>query len=289
MKIEVNIINAFSVGNTGGNPAGVVFNADQLSSTQKQKIANLVGLPETAFVSQSTKADFKLDFFTPVKQIAHCGHATIATFSYLKAVGKISGERSSKETIDGTRSIVFIAGKAYMEQNSPKILPIGEATNAVLESLNINPSALKSGFQPMIVHTGNAFMIVPIKDVEVLQGIHYNKEKVSKIADEHGLVGFYLYADLPSDVDVVATTRMFAPSYGIAEEAATGMAAGPLAAYLYVFQKDSSEKMSIEQGRLMTPPSRSLINVHLSVENGKIFRLYAGGDAYISGKLQVEI
>ncbi|WP_245823732.1 PhzF family phenazine biosynthesis protein [Photobacterium proteolyticum] len=41
------------------------------------------GLSETAFVSQSDVADFKLAFFTPNRRIAHCGHATIATFSCL--------------------------------------------------------------------------------------------------------------------------------------------------------------------------------------------------------------
>lgn len=89
-KIEVQIINAFVDNQKGGNPAGVVLNADNLTNEQKLKVASKVGLSETAFVSKSTMADYKLDFFTPTRQIAHCGHATIATFSYLSQLGLIS-------------------------------------------------------------------------------------------------------------------------------------------------------------------------------------------------------
>src|SRR5688500_18227218 len=99
MTVDVLIIHAFSIENSGGNPAGVVLHADELSSIQMQRIAKEIGYPETAFVSRSSLADFKLDFFTPTKQIPHCGHATIATFNYLKQTGVITKNDSSKETV----------------------------------------------------------------------------------------------------------------------------------------------------------------------------------------------
>ena len=69
--VKVAILNAFVDSGKGGNPAGVVLNADALTDSQKLEIARKVGLSETAFVSSSDTADFKLDFFTPQKQIAH--------------------------------------------------------------------------------------------------------------------------------------------------------------------------------------------------------------------------
>ena len=98
--INVQILNAFADNGKGGNPAGVVLNADGLSNDNKIEIAKKVGLSETAFVSKSKTEDFKLDFFTPTKQIAHCGHATVATFSYLKQIGALKSDNSSKETIE---------------------------------------------------------------------------------------------------------------------------------------------------------------------------------------------
>ena len=64
MQVNVKIINAFSINKTGGNPAGVVLNSNELTSEQKQGIALKLGLSETAFVSSSNVADYKLEFFT---------------------------------------------------------------------------------------------------------------------------------------------------------------------------------------------------------------------------------
>jgi len=91
MDITVNVVDAFIDSGQGGNPAGVVLDAGGFSAETKQRIAARVGLSETVFVSPSSVADFKLEFFTPTRQIPHCGHATIATFCYLLQRGKITG------------------------------------------------------------------------------------------------------------------------------------------------------------------------------------------------------
>jgi len=57
--VTVKILNAFVENNKGGNPAGVVLNADNLSKENKLEIAKKVGLSETAFVSRSQTADYK--------------------------------------------------------------------------------------------------------------------------------------------------------------------------------------------------------------------------------------
>ncbi len=62
MDIQVQIINAFVDNGVGGNPAGVVLDADELNAQQKLSIASIVGISETAFVSSSNSAAFKLEF-----------------------------------------------------------------------------------------------------------------------------------------------------------------------------------------------------------------------------------
>jgi PhzF family phenazine biosynthesis protein len=288
MKVKVNIINAFSIGETGGNSAGVVFNADNFTKEIKQSIATKAGFPETAFVSSSKIADFKLDFFTPTKQIAHCGHATIATFSYLKKKGKITGDQSSKETIDGIRKIKFDHGLAFMEQNAPVMQVPVESMEEILSSLHIGEHDIKPGQSPTIVNTGNSFLMVPIKNEAILSGIDYDRKIVYRVSERYGLIGYYVYVS-PGNTGFDASARMFGPFYGIEEESGTGMAAGPLAAYLYEVEKINKEQFLIEQGRFMKTPSPSLIRVNLELRGGTISRLFAGGDAYISGEKIVEI
>jgi predicted PhzF superfamily epimerase YddE/YHI9 len=48
-------------------------------------------------------------------------------------------------------------------------------------------------------------------------------------------------------------------------------------------------EMLIEQGRFMSSPSPSLIHVHLETVEGQINRLFAGGDAYVSGEQILEL
>ena len=114
--IPAQIVNGFVTGGIGGNPAGVVLDADELGETEMLGIAAKIGLSETAFVSSSDTEGFKLDFFTPNRRIAHCGHATIAAFSYLAELGRIAEGETSKETVDGPRKISIKNGAAYMEQ-----------------------------------------------------------------------------------------------------------------------------------------------------------------------------
>jgi predicted PhzF superfamily epimerase YddE/YHI9 len=80
---------------------------------------------------------------------------------------------------------------------------------------------------------------------------------------------------------VAATTRMFGPRYGIAEEAGTGMAAGPLAGWLYERWGLKRERLVLEQGAFMQPVSPSRLVVDLEVQSGAIQRLFAGGRARI--------
>ncbi len=288
MNIDVHIINAFSIGETGGNPAGVVFNADDFASDTKQAIATKAGFAETAFVSASAIADFKLDFFTPLKQIPHCGHATIATFSYLKKNGKIPTDHSSKETIDGTRKIEFRNGLAFMEQTAPVMQVPAESMEEIFASLHIEPVDLKPGLLPTIVNTGNSFLIVPLNDERKLKEIDYDRGIAYRVSERYNLVGYYVYTSTRNS-SFDATARMFGPFYGIDEESATGMAAGPLAAWLYEMEKIKKSRFRIEQGRFMKTPSPSLIQVDLEIRDGGIDRLFAGGDAYMSGGKIIEI
>ncbi|MGR6873835.1 PhzF family phenazine biosynthesis isomerase [Pseudomonas sp. HK3] len=93
--ITAQIVSGFVANGAGGNPAGVVLDADKLNESEMLRIAANIGLSETAFVSSSETEGFKLDFFTPNRRIAHCGHATIAAFSYLTEL--VKGRRLKKQ------------------------------------------------------------------------------------------------------------------------------------------------------------------------------------------------
>lgn len=288
-NINVAIINAFVDNNNGGNPAGVVLDADNFSNDEKLIIAQKVGLSETAFVSKSNTADFKLDFFTPTKQIAHCGHATIATFSYLSQLGRIQSKNSSKETIDGNREIFIENEVAFMEQKAPSYTTTQNNKQLILKSLGLKDSDLLNNAPILVVNTGNAFAIIPVASMEILKAVEPDFDLISQISDEYDLIGYYVFSTQTKENDRDASTRMFAPRYGIQEEAGTGMAAGPLASYLYEILGLKKERYHIEQGNFMTNPSPSLIIVDISLDRGQITKIMAGGKGIFKEQILINI
>lgn len=279
----------------GGNPAGVVLDADGLSDAQMLSVAQKVGLSETAFVSRSQTEGFKLDFFTPTRRIAHCGHATIATFSYLAELGRVQEGETSKETVDGPRRIIIRDGAAYMEQLAPRYedardwVGRGVQEADVLTALGLMAEALDPRLAPKVVNTGNSFMLVAVNDGAALAAVRPDLPGISAISDALDLIGFYVFTTDADATSGDATARMFAPRYGISEESATGMAAGPLACALYDHLGVRKPRLLIEQGHYMVPASPSEITVELSLDAGRITGLMAGGHGAVMSEKQIDI
>ena len=119
--------------------------------------------------------------------------------------------------------------------------------------------------------------------------VHPDLEAIHKISKEFDLIGYYIFSQHTKLPERDAGTRMFAPRYGINEKSATGMAAGPLACYLYDKMGINTEVYLIEQGNFMMPPSPSVINIKLNFEEGKITELFAGGEAKVLKYLNILI
>ncbi len=76
MNFPIKKVKAFTESDMGGNPAGVlVMNNQEIPKNKKQQLAQEAGFSETAFVKKLNEDKFQLYFFTPTKQIMHCGHA----------------------------------------------------------------------------------------------------------------------------------------------------------------------------------------------------------------------
>lgn len=291
MKVTVHIVNAFTEAGNGGNPAGIVLDADTLDNTMKQSIASRTSTPVTAFISKSDKAMFKMEFFTPTRQISHSGHGTIAAFSYLVQKGMINGKYVTKETVDGVRTILLEGDVAYMEQVSPVYKKLDSSSPVslqdVLDSIGLKKSELLGGCYPVIVNTSNPFLIIPLLDDTSLQNVKPDFEKIIEISENLDIVGFYPFTLETEIPHRIAAARVFAPRYGRNEEAATGSAAGPLACYLREYLNVGKQKMIIAQGHKMNPPSPSELIVELTIHEENISGLLVGGRAKMMSSMDI--
>ncbi len=286
--VTLHIVNAFTKNGTGGNAAGVVLDADALGAAEMQAIATRVGLAETAFVSRSATEGARLDFFTPTRRIAHCGHATIAAFSLMLSQGRIREGITSKETIEGPRRIILRDGLVFMEQLAPVYRASqdwswdGVDLGSVLGALGLDASRLDARAEPQVVSTGNAFLVVGVRSAGDLAELTPDFEAIERISDALDLIGFYVFTTDGLEPGDDATARMFAPRFGIREESATGMAAGPLACLLHDHLGVQRSRLVVEQGRYMYPAAPSQILVDLEIGPRGVLRLMAGGFGQIS-------
>jgi PhzF family phenazine biosynthesis protein len=278
-RIGVYVLNAFARAKRGGNPAGIVLDADCLDETSMQKIAANVGLSETAFVQKSAAADFKIRFFTPAAEVDLCGHATIAAFSLLFGRRRIQAGKHSQETRAGILGVeVQKDGTVFMEQTLPFF---GNTIDReeVAGSLGLGLDSLPADMPVQIVSTGLRDIIVPIISLRELSSIEPDLEKIADISKEHGAVGYHAFS-LETKHGSTAHCRNFAPLYGIPEEAATGTSSGALACYLFKHGKmteERAQRLVFEQGYGMKRPSE--IFVRLDIANKDITGVHVGGKA----------
>jgi len=113
--IDVYVASAFCHNDLGGNKAGVVLFNEDLSDKDKKKIAKELGYAETAFINNSDKADYKIEYFTPAEEVPLCGHATIASFGVLKHLGKLAKKNYTIETKSGILGITIENDEIFME------------------------------------------------------------------------------------------------------------------------------------------------------------------------------
>jgi PhzF family phenazine biosynthesis protein len=289
MKIKAYTLNSFAKSIEGGNPAGVVLNADHLSEKDMKKISGIIGFSETAFVMKSDLADFKVRFFTPNEEVDLCGHATIATFYALSKIGYIKPGKYSQETKAGILNAEVKEDLSIMmDQNTPSYYEI-ISKEEIADSLNITTDEMLEELPVQIVSTGLRDILVPVKNMEILNSINPDFEKVAEISSKYNTIGYHIFT-LESLYGSMAHCRNLAPLYGIPEESATGTSNGALSCYLFKYGKINSDHTShivIEQGYSMEKPSE--IVVSLTTEEKEIVQVKVGGKALNLSEIEVEI
>lgn len=235
MKIEVYVVNAFTLDEKGGNPAGIVFDFEnRLSEIEMQLIAKKMALSETAFIRYGThEVDFDLRFFTPTDEVPLCGHATIASFWLMTLQKRLSKSELLQKTpagilnlsVDTTDNLTTV----WMTQSDPQCIKSNLDFDAQFKAAF--PSAMIDSKLPIeIWSTGLHDILLPIKSRDALNQLQIDMTALSTLSKDLNVVG--VHAFVSSNDSQLIYARNFAPLYGIDEESATGTSNGALTAYL---------------------------------------------------------
>lgn len=249
-------IAAFSDGETGGNPAGVVI-ADTLPpAAQMQRVAAEVGFSETAFAARADDGGWRVRYFAPQSEVPFCGHATIALGAAL-AMQQGDGLfpltlNNAQITVEGRRSgSLFEAALQSPPTHSALASP--ELLSEALTLFGYARRDLDLRIPPAIAHAGADHLVLALQSRAALSAMHYALEAGRALMARAGLTTIVLV--FAETAHLLHTRNPFA-SGGVYEDPATGAATAALAGYLRDIDWPHGDAIDVVQGEDMGMLSR---------------------------------
>lgn len=257
-SIEFQRLSAFSDGEVGGNPAGVVLSDTMPDARIMQTVAAEVGYSESVFLEPDGDV-WRTRYFSPEAEVPFCGHATIAAGA---ALGQRFGAgtyrlrlNSGEITVDamqeGQRWSAALTSPPAHHQPAPAAL-----LGSILEAFGMQRGDLAEAPPPAIASAGANHLILPLRDRGTLERMDYDFETVHALMTGQDLTTIALiWQESPT---LFQARNAFAVG-GVVEDPATGAAAAAFGAYLRDGGHSDIRRFTIVQGETMG--QRSILQV----------------------------
>ncbi len=268
-------VDVFAATPLTGNPLALVPDADVLPVETMRAVAREFNQSETTFLvsPDGGGADHRLRSFTPAGvEVYGAGHNAMGAWIWLALAGRLDPTRDTfvQQIGDALLNVrVSLRARAperpssgvqvTMEQSAPRFLGRVEdrAALAAVLGLGVDDVGGDVGARRAaeVVSTGAEHLLVPVRTVAAVDAVQPDTAGLRALLADAGAEGCYVYT---TDVEggISAYARFFNPTVGIAEDPATGTAAGPLAA---VLARDGlvrdPARVVVEQGRALGRPS----------------------------------
>ena len=243
----------------------------------------------------------RLRIFTPAREIPFAGHPIVGTWNALAREGVVpvpdGGNGWTRiyqevgigvlpvdiEFKDGAPvQVVMTQGKFEIKGEIDERSEQAELARA----LGLATEDLDETLPIQVISTGLAFLAVPIRALADLGRCKVNAALLTEIYQRVGATGCQAFTRETIEIgEARAHVRMFAPGDNIAEDPATGSAAGALGAYLVHHDVSGAEAVDgrvrfvIEQGDFIHRPSR--INLDIKGKAGAIEEVRVGGTSVV--------
>jgi trans-2,3-dihydro-3-hydroxyanthranilate isomerase len=258
-----------------GNQLAVFADGRSFDGSAMQAVAREMKLSETVFVLPAeTGGDARVRIFTPAAELPFAGHPVLGTAVALAAaLGKDSVQL---ETGVGTVTVVLEPGEGRVrcgEMTQP--VPSWEgfaATRDLLAALGVERAEL-----PVEEYcNGPRHIMVAIACEQAVAALDPDLGSLGRVAGEAGVSCF-------AGRDGLFKSRMFAPGLGVAEDPATGSAAGPLAVHGARHGRSRfGQQIEIRQGTEIGRPS--LLKARAEGSREAVESVHVGGSVVILGR-----
>lgn len=292
-RVPFYFVDVFASDPLTGNPLALVPDADGLDEVRMRAIAREFNQSETTFLLRSSLpgASVRLRSFTPIgAEVGGAGHNALGAWLWMQAAGRLppAGRDGLRQEIAGQVLPVEVIcqpgepAAVWMDQSPPHFGAMVGDRIVLAAALGLAEDDLPAGEPAQVVSTGAGHLLVPVTNRVAVDRAAPDAAQLAEVLRQAGGEGCYLYSRDPVDrAAAAAYTRFFNPVMGIAEDPATGTAAGPLVARLAAEGKISDRStVIIEQGYALGRPSRIQVSI-----SGQRIRVGGSGLVVAEGTL----
>jgi trans-2,3-dihydro-3-hydroxyanthranilate isomerase len=267
-----------------GNQLAVFADGSGLSDAEMQALAKETNLSETTFIMPRDAATerergVRVRIFTTTEELPFAGHPTLGTAMVVRNDAQRSNGSAEEVALD------LNVGRIPVRFSTRDGLPFGlmtqrdpEFTNKhsredVARAAGLAIDDIADDLPIQTVSTGNAFAIVPLKSLAILQKLSPTWANMKAYLDKSDAKFFYFVSRETLNPDAKLQSRMV---FYNGEDPATGSAAGPCAAWAVQYGVvPPDQQVLMEQGVEMK--RRSQIFFSAGRNDGKIVNVRVGG------------
>jgi PhzF family phenazine biosynthesis protein len=241
---------------------------------------------DTAFIMrpQSMGPDLRIRYFVPDHEMGISGHATIAAITVALGRKMVRSDRVRIETSTGVFEVGWVQRSSGYEvtlEQNPPVFGLVAGADQVADVLRVRADEIASSESPIQwVSTSRAKLLVPLKDWRTLNRLAPDFDALWNLCDKLQVSGFYPFTRHTDKKMATVEARQFPLRAGFPEDAATGVAAAALGAYLSRYDLGFStgrHEFRVAQGYAMGAPS--LIEAIAECANGGVTRTAIRGTA----------
>jgi trans-2,3-dihydro-3-hydroxyanthranilate isomerase len=262
-----------------GNQLAVFADGRSLSDAEMQALAREMNLSETTFIlprdaATERERGVRVRIFTVDEEMPFAGHPTLGTAMVLR--GNSGAEEVALDLNVGRIPVCFSTRDGLpfgmMTQRDPEF---GEkhTREDVARAAGLEVDDIAADLPIQTVSTGNAFAMVPVKSLAVLQKLSPTWANMKAYLDKSDAKFFYFVSREAVNPEAKLQSRMI---FYNGEDPATGSAAGPCAAWAVQYGVvPPDEQALMEQG--VEIKRRSRIFFSAGRNGGKIVNVRVGG------------
>lgn len=206
-------IDAFTSEPFCGNPAAICFMRTDLNDKEYLSISKEMNLSETAFLDEIDEGVFSLRWFTPVKEVPLCGHATLAAAHLLFNHIGVNVDKIKFETISGPLYAINTPHGVLMDFPSNPPVPVDPPLQ-ILNALGVK-RWIDVQYSP-----GNQKLMIHLESYDVVRRVSPDFRTLLEAENTLGWRAVMVTSSGFDEYDFVS--RHFAPFMGVNEDPVTG-------------------------------------------------------------------